>query len=202
MEQQVFYDSPGGIRIEGRYADSGGATGAVIAHPHPLMGGDMGNPVVQAVAETLSEGGISTLRFNFRGVGRSSGRYESGVGEQEDLLAAVSFLEKEDKRRIILIGYSFGAWIVAGVLTRKCLPPAILISPPIALLGFDFEPLRGSIGLIICGSRDSYCPSERIGQIAAGLSCPLVSLDADHFFMGQAGELAWHVSVFIKRNGV
>ena len=57
--------------------------GAVISHPHPLMGGDMGNSIVETLAEALFAGGISTLRFNFRGVGNSTGTFDDGRGEQD-----------------------------------------------------------------------------------------------------------------------
>ena len=73
MDEQTIFFGKENIRLEGRYAPSGGTRGAVISHPHPLMGGEMGNPVVEILSETLNACGISTLRFNFRGVGRSTG---------------------------------------------------------------------------------------------------------------------------------
>ena len=96
-----------------------GTMGAVISHPHPLMGGDMRNPVVEILAESLFAGGLSTLRFNFRGVGMSEGVFDEGRGEQEDVLAAVTYLERQGIREIVLAGYSFGAWVNAGVILRE-----------------------------------------------------------------------------------
>lgn len=140
-EVDVFFGL-GSNRIEGLHADAGGVMGAVISHPHPLMGGDMGNPVVEILAETLFSGGLSTLRFNFRGVGRSTGAYDGGPGEADDVLAAVSFLREKGAREVLLAGYSFGAWVNAGVLTRGSFLPALLVAPPLTLLKFDFQAIR------------------------------------------------------------
>ena len=87
----------------------------VIAHPHPLYGGDMQNGVVLALTDELCRLGFPSLRFNFRGVGHSEGRYADGRGEYEDLRAALEFLGRStgiDSGKIGLAGYSFGAEIV------------------------------------------------------------------------------------------
>jgi len=190
MEEKKFFGR-GSIRLEGLYAHSAGAMGAVISHPHPLMGGDMGNPIVETMAETFFAAGISTLRFNFRGVGRSTGTFDDGRGEQDDVLAAVSFLEEQGIREILTAGYSFGAWVNAGILNRRNLLPAIFVSPPINLFHFDFQTLRGKAGLIVCGDRDPYCPAERIKSVAADLACRLEIIpDADHFFQSRENDLA------------
>jgi alpha/beta superfamily hydrolase len=189
-EKQVFFGQ-GNIRLEGLYAFSGGAMGAVISHPHPLMGGDMSNFIVETLAETLFDAGISTLRFNFRGVGQSTGTFDDGRGEQDDVLAAISFMEEQGIREILPAGYSFGAWVNAGILNRRNLLPALFVSPPINLLSFDFQGLRGKVGLIICGDQDPYCPTEKVNNIAVELACNLdIILDADHFFQSQEDDLA------------
>jgi alpha/beta superfamily hydrolase len=190
MEEKVFFGQ-GNIRLEGLYAHPGGAMGAVISHPHPLMGGDMSNSIVETLAETLFSAGISTLRFNFRGVGKSTGIFDDGRGEQDDVLAAVSFMEEQGIREILPAGYSFGAWVNAGILNRKNLLPALFVSPPINLFSFDFQKLRGKVGLIVCGDQDPYCPTEGIRSIAAELACRLdIILDADHFFQSREDDLA------------
>ena len=79
-------------RLEGVLHEGAGSGGAVICHPHPLYGGSMRNDVVEAMQEGFSKAGFTTLRFNFRGVGSSTGRYDEGVGEIEDLVAACRFL--------------------------------------------------------------------------------------------------------------
>src|SRR5438093_5275897 len=88
------------------------APGVVVCHPHPMYGGDMHNNVVDAVCETAVTEGIAALRFNFRGIGASEGRYDNGVGEQDDVRAALAYLRElpeVDSARVALAGYSFGA---------------------------------------------------------------------------------------------
>ena len=202
QEKKVFFGQ-GNIRLEGLYAHSSGAMGAVISHPHPLMGGDMSNSIVEILAETLFADGISTLRFNFRGVGKSTGTFDDGRGEQEDVLAAVSFMEEQGIREILPAGYSFGAWVNAGILNRRNLLPALFVSPPINLFGFDFQTLRGKAGLIICGDQDPYCPTERIKSVAAELACRLdIIPDADHFFQSRENDLAARINDFAMQIGI
>jgi len=198
-EKKVFFGQ-GHVRLEGLYAHSGGTLGAVISHPHPLMGGDMGNSIVGTLAETLFACGLSTFRFNFRGVGRSSGNFDDGRGEQYDVLSAVSYMEDHGVRAILPAGYSFGAWVTAGVLNRTNLLPAILVSPPIDLFGFDFQALRGRVGLIICGDQDPYCPTGRIKSVSAELDCRLEIIpDCDHFFGLRDRDLAACIRDFAAR---
>jgi uncharacterized protein len=201
-EEKVFFGQ-GDVNCEGLYADSGSAIGAVISHPHSLMGGEMRNPVVETLADTLFGEGMSTLRFNFRGVGRSKGFFDEGRGEQDDVLAAVSFMEHQGIREVMLAGYSFGAWVNAGVIVRRYLLPAIFVSPPIHLLEFDFPNLQGKVGLIICGDRDQFCPSEEIRIVASALSCRLdIIPDTDHFFTAKEKALAESVKAFMVKREV
>jgi len=199
-EQAVFFNHEN-IRLEGLYAVSGGTGGAVISHPHSLMGGEMSHPVVEILTESLfTAGGVSTLRFNFRGVGKSTGVFNKGRGEQGDVLAAVSFLEGQGKKEIVLAGYSFGAWVNAAVLTCKSMLPAIFVSPPIGIFRFDFPSLRGKVGLIICGDSDSYCPVEQIKEVADELPCLLhIMPDTDHFFMSREQELSACINSYLKK---
>ena len=81
------------IKIEGLLSDIPGNQGVVITHPHPLYGGDMHNNVVQAILNAYSANDFSTLRFNFRGVGGSTGEYSEGIGEQEDVGAALRYMK-------------------------------------------------------------------------------------------------------------
>lgn len=198
-EKQVFFGPPN-IRLEGLYANSGGVMGAVISHPHPLMGGDMDNSIVETLTETFLACGISTLRFNFRGVGRSTGIFDNGQGEQDDVLAAVSFMEEQGIQEILPAGYSFGAWVDAGILNRKNMLPAVFVSPPIDLFNFDFQTLKKKVGLIICGDQDPYCPAEKMKNIAAEIGCRLdIIPDADHFFSLREDDLAACVKDFAMK---
>jgi uncharacterized protein len=165
--------SRGAARLEGLHAAVQGTMGAVISHPHPLMGGDMRNPIVETLTESLFARRLSTLRFNFRGVGISEGVFDAGRGEQEDVLAAITYLERQGIREILLAGYSFGAWVDTKAILQRNLLPAVLVSPPINLFPFNFKPLRGKIGLVICGDQDPYCPLDEARNAAAETSCLL-----------------------------
>jgi len=199
MKEEPVLFGKGHARLEGLFASSGGTRGAVIAHPHSLMGGDMRNPVVETVSRSLFASGISTLRFNFRGVGRSEGTFDEGRGEQEDFLAALAFLENWGFSELLPAGYSFGAWVIAGALGRRTTAPAILVAPPIGMFPFALEHLRGRVGLIVCGDRDPYCPAEEIRIMAETLSCPQASVEgADHFFALHETELAGRIEAFVQ----
>ena len=198
-EQPVLFGQ-GVPRLEGLYAAGQGAMGAVISHPHPLMGGDMRNPVVETLAESLFGAGLSTLRFNFRGVGMSEGVFDGGRGEKGDVLAAVAYLQGQGIREIVLAGYSFGAWVNAMVIVERSLLPAVLVSAPINLFSFNFELLRGKVGLMICGDQDPYCPLDEARNAAAHLSCPLEIIPAaDHFLIGKGADLAVRIDAFVMR---
>src|SRR5690554_2821893 len=109
---------------------------AVITHPHSLMGGSMDNNVVMAAWNAVLERGYSALRFNFRGVGRSSGAFDNGIGEVADLANVVNSVDYP----VIVVGYSFGSWVAANFL-KEVDVPCIFISPPTAM--FPFPSLKG-----------------------------------------------------------
>jgi hypothetical protein len=184
-EESIFYES-GSLQLEGLYAKNNGNLGAVICHPHPLMGGSMQNNVVVAMITSLFAHGFSTLRFNFRGVGRSSGNYDNGVGEQDDISGAVSWMRQKGKTSDILAAYSFGAWVSAKWLQSNQIEhPAILVSPPIDVMDFDFSALTGKVGLIVCAEKDQFCDCERIKDIAHCVKCRFELIpDTDHFYFG------------------
>src|SRR5258708_31867953 len=92
---------------------------AVVCHPHPLGGGTMNNNVVYRAAKALHEAGLAVLRFNFRGVGASTGRYDGGAGEEEDALAALDLLAQLHPRLPLwMAGFSFGARVGLSVGAR------------------------------------------------------------------------------------
>ncbi|MCE5263270.1 MAG: alpha/beta fold hydrolase [Deltaproteobacteria bacterium] len=191
-EEQIIFPA-GLLQLEGCYASSAGRErGAVVAHPHPLMGGSLENNVVETLVEAFFQQGYATLRFNFRGVGRSGGRYDEGVGEQDDLLAAADALRQRGVREILLAGYSFGAWIVANLLRRTpLLSDGVLVSPPIDLMDFNFSGLDGKIRLILAGERDPYCDNTRLMERSARIQAPVRLIPgADHFYVGRERELS------------
>jgi hypothetical protein len=113
MEEPIIFPS-GACSIEGLLEKNSATNGVVISHPHPLYGGNMHNNVVISITKTYQKMGYSTLRFNFRGVGNSQGSYGDGVGEQEDVRAAVSYLAGLNINQIDLIKKSYAGWNAAA----------------------------------------------------------------------------------------
>ena len=173
---------------EGLWRRSSGNSGVVICHPHPLMGGSMYNNVVETVRDVFSSCDYSTLRFNFRGVGESTGMYDEGRGEMQDILSACEFLKDQDVEKIILVGYSFGAWVCCRLLEGKpgIVSSTILVSPPQKYFNFDWTELTNAVDLMICGDSDSFCDADDLRNTAEFIHSRLVLLPStDHFYAGQ-----------------
>ena len=202
----------GDLTLEGLLERPDGAdvwAGAAFCHPHPLYGGSMHNNVVARVAPVLARAGLAVLRFNFRGVERSQGTYADGVGEQDDLRAALAFLAGRDGlagRPLIALGYSFGAAVVARAV---CADPRVAalacIALPVGFAGFgEFDELRACTlpKLFLAGGADNICPPPRLRELVGTLPDPksLVVLDGtDHFFAGREPDLTSHILPFVLR---
>lgn len=191
-EEDVFWKN--GLLVgEGLWNKQAGLSGVLICHPHPLMGGSMYNNVVETVGNVFSSCGYSTLRFNFRGVGKSSGQYDEGRGEKQDILSACAFMKSEGIEKIILAGYSFGAWVCSRLLTDVPFGYAsvILISPPQKYFEFAWDGLKNAVELMICGAADPFCDVKDLRKTAERIHSKLSVLQtADHFYSGREPELA------------
>ena len=192
MEKTVTFIS-NRLEIEGRLTGGGHPKGVAITHPHPLYGGDMHNNVVAAVSRTYQKFGCTTLRFNFRGVGGSQGNYGDGIGEQEDVRAAVAYLADSGIRQIDLAGYSFGAWVNAlAVNDGLKVDNMIMVSPPVAFIDFKSISNLSSLKLIVTGSRDDIAPAGRVEKLYPTWN-PAAKFEviegADHFYGGYADQL-------------
>ncbi|GAB6062204.1 alpha/beta hydrolase [Deferrisoma palaeochoriense] len=210
LETGVRFPSEG-AELEGRLHVPGGeppVPGVVVCHPHPLHGGSMSVPVVKAVARALAERGISTLRFNFRGVGRSTGAYDEGEGEVDDVVAAAAFLAAQpgvDPGRLGLVGYSFGAW-VGGRAAERILPglrALVAVAPPLERLPLEAWTRIAAPKLVLVGDRDDYCPLDRFEFWYAALPEPKerrILPGADHFLGGREGEVARAAAAFLDRH--
>ena len=113
MEEVICITSTNDIRLEGVLDRQQAEKAVVLTHPHPLYGGNMDVPLIGLMARCFQSAGIATLRFNFRGTGGSTGEYDNGRGEQDDVLVACEFLTDLGYDQLILAGYSFGAWVNA-----------------------------------------------------------------------------------------
>lgn len=168
-------------------------TVAIICHPHPLYSGDMHNKVVTTVASACQDLEISTVRFNFRGVGQSEGHYANGSGEHDDLLAVVSWVQQRyPKADIFLVGFSFGAYVAASVVSVLKVRGLILIAPPIS--NFPFQDLSILCPLVVLqGEQDEVVDCAVVDAWFQSLNNPAYKIiffpQTSHFFHGKILEL-------------
>jgi alpha/beta superfamily hydrolase len=168
--------------------------GVVVTHPHPLYGGDMYNLVVETIVHVYNIKGYSTLKFNFRGVGKSRGQYDNGVGEQKDVLAALSFLADMGMERIDLAGYSFGAWVNAHAVVQgdSVVENMAMVSPPVGFMDFHAISAMNVLRFVITGSRDDIAPADAVKKMLPTWN-PDARFEivdgADHFYGGYLGQL-------------
>jgi alpha/beta superfamily hydrolase len=171
---------------------------ALIAHPHPLLGGANTNKVVYTLAHCLRDAGYLALRPNFRGVGQSAGTHDHGVGETEDLLAVLDHArgrwDPSGVLPVLLAGYSFGAFVQTRVAKRlaeggrpaeQLVLVAMAAGPVEGNRHYQPEPVpRASV--LIHGGRDSTVPLANILAFAEPLDLPVTVIPgADHFFHGR-----------------
>lgn len=192
MEKSVVI-ACGDIRLEGLLKKNSSGKGVVVTHPHPLYGGDMDNPVVEEIARSFFEKGFTTLRFNFRGTGKSSGMFENGIGEEDDVRAALAYLKASGVSIIYLAGYSFGARINASVVSSGCdLQDHIMVSPPLGFMSFDEVLSMPLTGLIVTGANDDVAPSSMVSSaIQRWQINPQFEVieECDHFYTGCLNKL-------------
>ena len=201
MKENIRFLSDG-YTIEGCLEKSSLEKGVVITHPHPLYGGDMHNTVVAAVARAYRQNGYTSLRFNFRGVGNSQGSHGSGIGEQEDVRAAISYLADRVAGQIDLVGYSFGAWVNAlSIIREPRLASMIMISPPVAFIDFGSVSELGSLSLIVTGSQDDIAPPDLIKESIARWNTAAqfeIISGADHFYAGYLHQLEAVLTAYLE----
>jgi len=191
MEQIVSI--PGPEVLEGRFTPGSQGQGIIITHPHPLFGGSMDNNVVWTTVRAFGARAWATLRFNFRGVGESTGAYGQGLAEVADVVAALEFLQARTPGPYYLAGYSFGAFVAARALLNGLpVAGAILVSPPIAFMDLAFLPQAPRLQLVVAGDRDELCPLAALRPLLAQARPPVelaVIAGADHFFGGREEDL-------------
>jgi alpha/beta superfamily hydrolase len=207
QEVQISFFT-GELRLEGMIARPGISTverGAVVCHPHPLYGGSMYNNVVEAALEAMWRLGWATLRFNFRGVGRSEGEHGGGTGETDDAAAAVRFLAGElaiGPQKILLAGYSFGAMAALNAASKLTdLGALMLIALPLRMVEADVLKQFNAPLVLAAGDHDNYCPPAQLQAIhqALGSRAQLkIIRGADHFFGGYEAELADAVESMLR----
>ena len=208
-EEKVFIQSSNGIRLEGLLSISEAFSfknGAIFCHPHPQYGGDMYNPVITSAVEVASQEGFSTIRFNFRGVGESSGTYGDGIGEREDVKAVIDYFCQKWKKSnplLILTGYSFGIWVGFPIAIQdERIQGMVGIAPPIEVYDFGFLKKCKKKKLFIVGSQDSLCPTSLLEEWYKELEEPkslAIISGADHFFFSHHHVLINPLGEFLRK---
>ena len=167
---------------------------AVICHPHPLQGGTMDNKVIHTLARALGELGLRTVRFNFRGVGASDGEHGQGVGETDDALAVLRWVQERRPRDALwLAGFSFGAFVALRAAATFPVARLILVAPPVHLYPhLGPPPAPRAPTLVLQGEQDDIVPAAEVATWADRLE-PRPSLrlfpGVGHFFHGRLNDL-------------
>jgi hypothetical protein len=196
--RKLWIEGPAG-RLEAalRTAEAPRAA-VVIAHPHPLYGGTLHNPVVFHADRELNRLGLTTLRFNFRGVEGSDGFHDDGRGEIGDVAAASGWVSGlVGAKPLILVGYSFGArCVVAHAITDRKIAGVVAIGLPVRIWPFDDLHALGRPLGVVQGTNDEFGSIEEVEAVIARASPPgrLYEIDgAPHMFPGRAPEAAARV---------
>ena len=206
---EIIYSGPDG-RLEGRMnvVENKRSPVAIILHPLPQFGGNMNNPIIFNLYHTFIKKGFSVLRFNFRGVGKSQGEFDQGIGELSDAAASLDWIQSQvsDSKGCWVAGYSFGAWIAMQLLMRRPeINGFVSISPPANIRDFSFLAPCPSSGLIVHGDKDNISSFDSAKILAEKLQKqkkvdikfkPIKG--ADHFYENYSNEFTNIVDSYIK----
>ena len=204
---QKFFINNKEIKLEAEFFQSGSnpVSAALLVHPHPQFGGNMLNNVVSGVFNIFIKNDISSLRFNFRAVGGSSGEHSSGRGELSDVKACVDFLINEKKiEKIFICGYSYGAAMgCSAVNYSEKIVGFAAISFPWDFVGLKYKKLSQSDKpkIFIQGDRDDIARYDKFKTHYETYQNPKeyrVINGADHFYWGHEDEVAFEVFNFFK----
>ncbi len=206
---EVIFSGPEG-RLEGRYHHNENPTSpvAVILHPHPLYGGTMNNKVVYRLFQAFMKNGFSVMRFNFRGVGKSMGQYDEGIGELSDAATALDWIQNQNQEASTcwISGFSFGAWIAMQLLMRRPeIEGFVAASPPVSKYDFSFLAPCPSSGLILQGDKDDIVSEPDVAKLVEKIQSQNYSqvgyemfAGADHYFRNSLDEFEATAQSYIK----
>lgn len=207
---EVNFNGPDG-RLEGRYHPSNRpqAPLALLLHPHPQHGGTMNNKIIYKLYQTFTKRGFSTLRFNFRGVGRSQGQFDNGQGELSDAASALDWMQTQNPntRSCWIAGFSFGAWVAMQLMMRRPeIHGFISIAPPASQHDFSFLAPCPASGMIIHGDKDEVVPQSSVDKLAQKLQKQKnIKIDyrivegSDHFFIHHLDPLNEQVEGYLDK---
>ncbi|WP_156256939.1 alpha/beta hydrolase [Sandarakinorhabdus oryzae] len=204
---EVILAGPEG-RLEGRYQPGNGprAPVAIILQPHPAQG-TMNHPIVLALYQSFVKRGFATLRFNFRGVGRSQGTFDNGIGELSDAASALDWLQQfnPEAHTTWVAGFSFGAWIGMQLLMRRPeIKGFISIAPPANMYDFSFLAPCPSSGIIVDGEADEVVPPSAVQKLVDKLKTQKhITIHhetipgANHFFQNEMELLMGQIDSYL-----
>ena len=207
---EIFIPGPAG-RLEAKYYKNPkfGSPVAIVLHPHPQYGGTMNNKIVQLMYNIFLENGFSVIKVNFRGVGKSEGKFDNGLGELSDAAAALDFLQRNNQssNESWVVGFSFGALICMQLLMRRPeINRFIAISPQPNVYDFSFLSPCPTSGLMIYGKKDELVPLEYITELdkrlsaQKGIKVEFQSItEANHFFSKTEETLVKNLDKYIKK---
>ena len=207
---EVIFNGPDG-RLEGRYHQSKRANAplALLLHPHPQHGGTMNNKVVFNLYQNFARRGFSSLRFNFRGVGRSQGHFDNGQGELSDAASALDWMQSRNPNTNAcwIAGFSFGAWVAMQLMMRRPeISGFISIAPPASQHDFSFLAPCPASGMIIHGGKDDVVPQSSVDKLAQKLQKQKnIKIDyriiegSDHFFLDHLEPLNEQVNDYLDK---
>jgi alpha/beta superfamily hydrolase len=164
---------------------------ALVAHPHPLQGGSLDNKVAQTLAKTFAALGYASVRLNFRGVGKSAGTFDDGVGETDDALAALAFAKGQFSWLAavppVLAGFSFGTYVQTRVARLVTPERLVLIGPAVNRFAGDAVPADT---IVIHGEEDEVVALADVFAWARPQQLPIVVFPGcGHFFHGRLPQL-------------
>ena len=194
-----MFRGPAGV-LEGLWKEAVGQRhgSAVFAHPHPLHGGTMHNKVVYRAAQALTRCGFETLRFNFRGVGLSEGRYDEGRGEVDDFRAALGEAQGHGGLPIVAGGFSFGSAVALRAIAGDPRVAAYIgLGFPVATESGRLVPRPTAPALFVVGDRDAFGPPEELARVLPGTAKVVVVPGADHFFQGRLEMVEETIRAFL-----
>ena len=187
------------------HPDAPPVAAAVVCHAHPLHGGVMHFKPVFRAAKALQESGLAALRFNFRGVGRSKGVHDDGIGEQDDVRAALAEMQRRfPALPLVLGGFSFGSSMALRVAARERSVRAVFALGYPLLRAGDTAPLEAvrQPRLFVQGEHDEFGPADALRALVEPLPPPreLVAIaGADHYFTGRLEPLQQAIAGWAAR---
>ena len=207
--KEILFTGPDG-RLVGKYkkGQSLNPPVALLLHPHPLYGGTMNNPIVTELYNMFDALGFSTFRFNFRGVGKSEGRFDNGLGELADAAAALDWVQRQNPNtnQCWVSGFSFGAVICMQLLMRRPeITRFVSVSPQPNLYDFNFLAPCPASGLIVHGKKDEIAPLDDVQKLAQKLQAQKsITVEyeeisgANHFYDNEIPKLKKVIENYIE----